>query len=345
MISKQGVLLHVGLLVVASGLGFSAITKDDEDLREEHETVLWSADADSITRIEFESAKQTVVLEGKKDDTGRYYVGTLNREKRTTPHNPHQRGDGDAGAPPVEEAAPEREVIRFIAVEQANQLAGNLATLHAKRSLGKLDPARYEEFEFSEKESAKIKVQLGGTEHELVLGGKTPGGTDIYVREAKSGEAYVVPGSIARDLSAAESSLVERDLLGFEQGDVHKVVIQQGEATRELVAAEGEKGFWASPSSPAAKDETASNWMTKLARVKINEYVESPGDGVTPLCEVRYFDKSGKLLGFLELASQALPNEDKPRYLARSPGTRWYGTVVASTAEQLSQDIASVLNP
>jgi hypothetical protein len=107
----------------------------------------------------------------------------------------------------------------------------------------------------------------------------------------------------------------------------------------------GQGQFWANPSDPATKDETASNWMTKFDRLRVTEYTQKVEGATTPVAEVEYFDEAGKSLGKVELVSQVVPGEDKPRYLARSDETRWYGEVLASTAEQLAQDAQGIINP
>ena len=49
-----------------------------------------------------------------------------------------------------------------------------------------------------------------------MFGGTTPGGTDYYAKDAATGNAYVVAGSIVRDLTNADQRLVEHELHGCE---------------------------------------------------------------------------------------------------------------------------------
>lgn len=347
MIARGSLWIHAGLFLVASALGLQALTKDDGDPKEEHEVELWQVAPSAVQRLEYESKKRKVVLEGMSDAHGRYFVGTVDKEKRKPPKNPHQpKGDADAGAPPpAEPEVVERETLRFVAAKDANELTETLAELTAKRSLGKLAPDRYEEFGFGGEEEARVRFDFGGKVRELVVGGKTPGGSDVYVRDPESGQAYVVGGSVIRDLESADSSLMQRQLTEFESDAVAKVVIRVGESNRELVPVPGQRQFWANPSDPSSKDETASNWMTKFERLRVTEYAEKVDGETTPIAEVEYFDQAGKPLGKVELLSQSVAGEDKPRYLARSAETRWYGQVLASTAEQLAQDAQGVTNP
>jgi hypothetical protein len=344
VISKQSLLIHLALLGVAGALSLRAITKDEDESQEKHQVELWSGSAEAVQRIEFHAKKRDVVLEGQSDAHGRYFIATVDREKPKPMKNPHGPQEPDAGAPKEPEVV-ERETQRFVGVREANELAESLAKLRAERALGKLDASRFEEFGFGEDSEATLKVNVGGAIHELVIGGKTPGGNDVYVRDAKSAEGYVVAGNFAQKLESAESSLIARDFYSFEPEKVGKVVIKAGEAQRELVPVKDKKGFWANPSDATAKDETASNWMTKLERLRVGDYVEKPSSEPAPVARVEYFGSDGKSLGALELFSQTAPGEDKPTYLGRSADSRWFGTVLSSVAEQLMQDLPSILNP
>jgi hypothetical protein len=347
VIAGRSLWVHASLFVVASALGWQALTKEEEDPKAEHETVLWEVTPESVQRLELESKKKKVVLESQKDAYGRYFVGTVDKEKAKPPKNPHeQKSEADAGAPPpAEPEVVERETIRFVAAKEANELSDSLAKLTAKRTLGKLSEDRYEEFGFGGEEEMRVRFVLGGKTREFIVGGKTPGGSDSYVRDAESGQTYVIAGSVVRDIETADTSLLQRDLTEFEEDEVSKAVVRVGEASRELVPVPGQSQFWANPSDASNKDETASNWMTKFERLRVTDYVEKVEGETTPIAVVEYFDKSGKSLAQVELVSQAVAGEDKPRYLARSGVTRWHGKVLANTAEQLAQDAAGIVNP
>ena len=110
-----------------------------------------------------------------------------------------------------------------------------------------------------------------------------------------------------------------------------------------IVALPEKKGGWADPATPTKLDETAGNWMTKLDRLHVQEYVETPK---TPLRRedavlvIEYFDGS-KPLGFLELYKT--PAEKGSDYFVKTERTRWAAQVLTSAAEQVDQDLGSVL--
>lgn len=343
--------LHVGLFVAASALALRAWTAEDEPNKKPIAAELWSGRVSDVSRIEYRTDKKRVVLEPREDEGGRYFVGTIEPLASDTP----KPAGPDAGAPPVNphghphELPESKETKRFISLAKGNELAESVATLRASRVIGKLEPARIPDFGFDKTEFGTLDVVVGGKQHSLAFGDKTPGGSDRYARDPATGEAYVIPGLIANDLTAADNRLIEREFHDFGEEKVGKVVLETATGGREVVRHAVEKDFWARPESPDTKDETVSNWMTKVERLKVTTYVETldpppaPEDKVVSL---QYFSDRGRKLGFFELVRRpAKDGKDKPEYVARSERTRWYATVLRSTAEQIDQDLSSVLAP
>lgn len=352
--------LHVGLFVAASALALRAWTAEDEPNKKPIAAELWSGRVAEVSRIEYRTDKKRVVLEPKEDEGGRYFVGTI--EPLETPTQPKAQAP-DAGAPPSDQhqdphnphnphAAPppeSKEPKRFISLTKGKELVESVASLKATRVIGKLAPERIPDFGFDKTEFGTLDVVVGGKKHSLAFGEKTPGGSDRYARDVATGEAYVIPGLIANDLTAADNRLIEREFHDFGEEKIGKVVLKAATGGREVVRHAVEKDFWARPESPDTKDETVSNWMTKVDRLKVTTYVETLDPPATPedqVVSVEYWSDRGRKLGFLELVRRpAKDGKDKPDYVARSERTRWYATVLRSTAEQIDQDLSSVLAP
>jgi hypothetical protein len=347
---RRGLGLHVGLFVVASLLGLRAWTAEDEPNKKPVAAELWSGRVADLSRIEYRTEKKVVFLEPKEDEAGRYFIGTV----ETIPEKPKPAGAADAGAPAASPHAPpptpeSTEPKRFISLTKGSELAESLATLKASRVLGKVAPERIPDFGFDKTDQGELKVVVAGKEHVLQLGEKTPGGSDRYVRDTATGEAYVISGTIANDLTSADNRLIEREFHNFGDDKVAKVVIKTATGSREVVRHAVEKDFWAKPESADTKDETVSNWMTKVDRLRVTTYVEALDPAPKPeeqVVTVEYFNDHGKKLGFLELVRRpSKDGKEKPDYVARSERTRWHATVLKSTGEQIEQDLASVLAP
>ena len=344
----RGLAIHLGVLGVSAALAFHIWTRDEKPpgIEKGDQVEVWGGKPDDIKEISFEGDKRRVQLEARKDSRGRWYVGVVDKTIEVRPPRPLGDAGADAAAAPAPPAAEKRETTRFVSVDQAEKLAESLAPLTAYRAVGKVEEGRAEEFGLAKPEGT-LRVKMNGKERTLVIGGTTPGGADRYAR-LDNGEVYAIPGSIAQNLMFAESRLVERELHGFEQDEVSRARIVKGGDTREIVRLEDKKDGWAQASSPAVLDETVGNWMTKLGRLRVMQYLESPEKAVAPedvVVRVEYFDKQNEV-GFIELVK--LPPQagkdakPKPQYLVRTENTRWYAEVLASTAEQVEQDLASL---
>lgn len=364
----RSVSMHGVLFVVASVLAFRSWTAEEAPSEKHVGAELWTGRPKDISKVEFSTKRKHLLLEPQTDKEGGYYIATVQtltaptdeneaKPSAASPHsprvNPHMAGAGGAPlTPPAVDAAKSAAPVvprapkRFVSVERGEKLVSALASLRATRVLGKVEGERLAEFGFDDNKGL-LNVLVGGQEHQLIFGDKTPGGKDRYVREPGSGLAYVIAGSVANDLTTSENRLVERNFHAFGDQGVAQIKISTEGAGRDVRRHPTEKNFWASVEDPDTKDETLSNWMTKLERLRVTHYVESPAPSPTPgdqVVRVEYADDKGRPLGFLEVVR--LPPEEgksKTRYLARSERSRWYATVLRSTAEQLDQDLASIL--
>jgi len=298
------------------------------------EATVWSGRAADVERIVFDSKAKKVTLEAKKDDIGAYYLGALERGEPTPPA-------GSAGVPPAPPAKATK--TEFVAVGAAQKIVDAMAPLKALRALGRIPEDRSSEFGLSEPEGTLI-VTLKGTERKLVIGGTTPGGGDRYVRDPASGETYVIDGDGVRDLDTAESRLIERDLHEWKETEVTTAAVKAGDKTRQLVRGGPEgKRFWADPGAADQKDETVANWMSKVDRLRPTDYVMTTPSDKQDVVRIDYSAGSRKL-GFVEVARIAAADAaGKPDYLVRTERTRLFAKVPASMAEQVEQDLGSVL--
>ncbi len=326
--------LHVGLLACAVVVALVFWLRDETpDLEAEQTVEVWGGKAKDVEEISWESEKLKVKLSSRRDDRGRYFIGTVDQEvARVKP----AQAASDAGSTVTER---QRETTQFISVGAADKLVERLAPLKAYRAIGKVEDARAEEFGLKKPEGT-LRVTIAGQPHSLVLGSTAPGGGDYYARHAETGDVYAIPAEIARNLMSADSRLLERDLHGWEDEEATRVVVSAGDARREWFRLEGKKQAWAGAIGASEQDETVGNWMTKLGRLRVMEYVEKPGQAML-VVKVEYF--SGREpLGFLELSR--LPGEEgKADYLVRTEYTRWHAKLFRTSAEQVEQDLSSVL--
>jgi hypothetical protein len=324
--------IHLGILGVAIATAAFVSTRDKENKAlASGEVIVWSARSGDVEKVSYESKSRKVSVEAKKDATGRYFVGSIEKDAAPAPH------PVDGGVPA---APPSRTTVGFMSVGTGEKLADALAPLRALRALGKVAPDRAADFGLSDPE-ATVSVRIAGTEHQLVIGATTPGGSDRYVKDPASSEVYVVKGDPIRNLESADSMLLERDLHEWKDAEVARAHVTAGDKGRDIVRGGPEnKRFWADQQTPETNDETLGNWMSKLERLRPTEFALTDPEGREPLLKVDYVGGK-KPLGSLELVK--VKGADKPTFYLRTERTRLYGKVVGTAAEQLEQDLGAIV--
>jgi len=334
----KGLLPHVAAFAFATALALVVWSRGDKvgDSDAAQKVEVWGGTKDRVERIRFDSPKRTVTLEARSDATGRYYVGTVDKDDTNKP-----RPNLDGGAPPPEVPG-KRVTTRFVAVKEAGELAEKLAPLTAVRQIGPLGSGQAEEFGFDKPEGT-LKVKIGGAEQTLVIGSTTPGGQERYAKRDPGGMVFAVFGDLVQMLTGAESRLLERELHGFAESDVTRLRISKGGKTRDAVTLPDKKGAWADAAAPGKLDETLGNFLSKVGRLHVAEYVETPTPPLTPesaLLRIEYFGGT-KSLGYLELYKA--PGEKGNDYFVRTEYGRWFVKVLASAGEQVEQDVGSIV--
>jgi hypothetical protein len=320
--------------MASAGAAKMWLREDQPKALAQTEATVWQGRPADVERVVFDGKTKKVSLETKKDDVGSYYVGALERSATPPPA-------GSAGTPPP--APPAKGKTEFVAVGAAQKIVDAMAPLKALRALGKIPEDRASEFGLAEPEGTLV-VMLKGAERKLVIGGTTPGGGDRYVKDPASGETYVIDGDAVRDLDSAETRLVERDLHEWKEAEITAAKVKTSDKSRQIVRGGPEgKRFWADPGAADQKDETVANWMSKIDRLRPTDYVMTTPSDKQDIVRIDYVAGTREL-GFVEVARiPAADPSGKPEYLVRTERTRLYAKVPATTAEQVEQDLASVL--
>jgi hypothetical protein len=341
MSSKQ-LAVHGLVFLVSAGVAWRASVAPEVDAKP-LEVELWKGKAEDVKRITYKSAKREVELLPKADAQGRYVTGTVTKTVEP-PAAASASADAGANSAPIPPSEPKLEKELLVGVKDANALVDNLATLRASRSLGTVSAEKLNDFGLTNESAGTLSIELTSGAHTFVIGGRTPGGSDVYVQDKDSSAVFVLSGDTTRDVELAENRVMERELLASDAGPaVGTVVLTQGDKRRSVIRSKEHSSFWTDESRPNEKNETLSNWMKKFERLRINSYpTEQPQDAQI-LVAADFRSADGKELGKIELAQQTLPNEDKPRFLARSTQTRLWGVVLTSSATELAQDLPSVM--
>jgi uncharacterized protein DUF4340 len=316
----RGLILHVALLVVAIVAAVFVWTRDKKAAVSSAEVTIVSGRPADVERVRFQTKGKTVVLESKRDAVGRYFLGTAENQGVPLP---------DAGPP-----AP--KVVTFVSVGPGDKLAEVLAPFKGVREIGKVDVGRSADFGLKDPEGT-LSFTVAGKERTFALGARAGGG-DRYVRDEGSSVVYVVKADVSRDLESGEGALVERDLHGFKDPDLESVrILARGKTRTVLRRGPESKRIWADPAEPDKADETVSNWISKVDRLRPSEYLAPE---VTPEVVLRLeYTVKGADGVFLELGKLPAGSAPKPEFAVRTERTRRWAKVDATLGEQIEQDL------
>jgi hypothetical protein len=341
----RGLATHFLLLVVAAGAAVFVWTRDKKPAVSLGDVTIWSGRPAEVSRIAFDAKSKKISLEARSDAQGRWFLGTAE-----TPATPDAHA-ADAGLPAAP-AAP--KVVTFVSVGQTTKLVEALAPLKGVREVGRIGDDRSAEFGLKDPDGT-LSVTMAGKERRLTLGGHTPGGGDRYVRDDASTLVYVVKGDVTRDLEAGEGALSERDLHEFKDGEIDSIrVVARGKSREVLRRGPESKRIWADPSDPEKADETVSNWIAKVDRLRPTEYLGGAESSVPEQVVRIDYKARGAQGAFLEIAKipavpPAVPPQNAPSpgskfdFVVRSERTRQWAKVYTPVAEQVEQDLGSIV--
>jgi hypothetical protein len=331
----RGLIVHGALLALASVAAIAVWTREKKTPAPVGEVTIWNARPAAVEHVSYEAKGKSVTLDAHKDGVGIWFSGVA----ETTGH-----ATQDGGAAPTKKTT-------FVSVGAANRLAEAIAPLHGLRELGRIGDDRAAEFGLADPEGT-LRVTIDGKPHTLVLGAKTPGGADRYVRDSSSNIAYVVKNDLTRDLESPDSSFIERELHDIKDADIESLRVSARGKTREVLRRGPEtKRVWSDPSNPDTQDETVSNWLAKIDRLRPVEYVAPQPAAPQVLVRIDYkvkgspgvFAEIAKVPGAAPPETSSSSAPPKPDFLVRTERTRQWAKVLGTVAEQVEQDLASVL--
>ena len=236
---------------------------------------------------------------------------------------------------------------RFFAANQVfDEHLAKLAPFQAARSLGRNLSAQEIEQTELEKPSKKLEIAYAGKKKLFEIGGRTSGSRDHYLRAKGDDEVFLVESKVLADLEFPEGRFMQRQLRTQKMEEVEKVVISAALGTKTGLhknRLSSKDEFWADETSPDTKSETLENYLDKLDKLSVTEYLESEEAlaDATPVLEVTWYGENDKSFGTTKLMKRGADKELE--YYAISPATRVPAKLSKFTAEQLERDLKTLM--
>lgn len=256
--------------------------------------------------------------------------------------------------PPIHDVKETVTVKSFRGSDAAMDLLGSFAPLRAIRALGQVDENKAKELGFPESKK-RLTVVAKGQTTEFVLGSTSYGGGDSYARDGQ-GRAFLLSQRIISDFDLAESRLMEHRLHRFERGDFDRIEVAVAGKKRTVLQKKRQDAsnyFFVDATSPDKRDDTLKNWIDKVQRIAVSDYVaqgeeptlnapapQNPAQPPPKLGEVmtiRYFD-ANKELGSTVFSRQVNPKSGQPEFYARTELTIGLVRLTGLSAESALKD-------
>lgn len=262
-----------------------------------------------------------------------------------------------AAMPP---AAPIHEIKETVSVKQfrgsdlADKMLLQFSPLRALRAIGTVDEAKAKELGLTDTKK-ELLISARGQTYAFAIGNTSYGSGDYYAKDGQ-GRVFLLSHNLIGDFEFAESRMMERRLHRFSQPDFTRVEVSVNGKTRTLQQQKREDAqnyFFADQSTPDKRDDSLKNWIDKVLRMAIQDYVaqgeEPKGDSeqvasstapavkTGDLMTLRFFD-GRKELGSAVLSRFINPKTNQVEYFARTETTIGMVRLLTATSESAVQD-------
>ena len=327
---------HFALLILALIGAWSSYRRPINDDRSSapEGVVVVQADEGDVERLVYEGTGETLEIEAREDDIGRWFAG--------------REGDGTV----------------FVGGSRVEQVWRALEPLRAVRVLDGVRGEKLEELELIGEGATgeSLSLTVRGREVRYRLGGRPFGGSDRYaMREGgpdgdgdPPGRVLVLPSEVA-DLGGGAALLMERRLLAASRPMVEAMTLSRpgaGAGPRRVVQRTGANPndtYWTVDGSDEAAADLGT-WVDKFFRLSVAAYRdEEPAPDWRPeatiTIESREVGESTLEIWSLargDVEGSAASGGDGA-WLARSPFTRLTVELSASLAEEVCADLDGLL--
>jgi hypothetical protein len=214
----------------------------------------------------------------------------------------------DAGLMEVSVKAPKPVPTREVrGNERAEAAMQKFMPLEATRALGVLSDEKRAELGLTDS-GRRLELMVASTARLFRVAKPLPGIFGTYVQDERTGEVYLLPGTLLSDLDPQSQALVDRRLHTFKQNEFDAFTVKSDGKEASFVQTNAEipsTAKVARAATPDKPDELVKNWHDKIWSRLIVTEVLGKGElpvGKEPVVSLRIdYSTKGKAKGFVEL--------------------------------------------
>lgn len=343
-----------GLLLVA-GLGFAYWASIPADDSEAQKIDIIDIAPKTVAGVRLVGPDLTV--EAKRREDGERFWITHERTERPKeekkPGDPHTAPlpEGEENPVPADTVVVEPVVKteRLLGNEKVDELLASFAPLKAERVIGEIKEDQYPEFGLEGLKWRFVVTQDGGKETHYFLGKKSYGSQNRFVMETdaagKPGRVILVADQGFDNFEKAHLRMHDRRLVKVPMEEVTKAEIKAGGITKIMAHTQKDKNgepIWTDDEEGAAPKPSYETWMDKVNKLRLAGYATAEQEqqlaATEPFLEIA-LQKNGSVVDTMQFRKIS---GEKPEYFVTSNFLKVNANVVASRAEPVEKDIATI---
>jgi hypothetical protein len=339
-------------VLLAAALGFAYWASIPADENEVQKIDVIDIAPKSVAAMKL-TGPDLVVEAKRRDDGERFWIDFERTEKpkdEKKPADPHAAPDAaKEGETESVAAEPVVKKERLLGNEKLDELLASFAPLKAERMIGMIKEDQYSEFGLDGLKWKFVVTQDGGKETHYFLGKKSYGSQNRFVMETdaagKPGRVILVSDQGFDNFEKANLRMHDRRLVKVPLEEVTKAEVKAGTVTKVLAHTQKDKAgepVWTDDEEGAAPKPSYETWMDRINKLRLAGYAtpeqEQQLAATAPFLEIA-LEKNGAVVD--RMLFRKLPGE-KPQYFVTSGFLKVHANVVASRAEPVEKDIATV---
>jgi hypothetical protein len=270
MKTRISLLINLGVLCLAGLFAWFAFQKDAGPAVE-GELILDVA-ADALSHLSYTTENRTITADLLPSGDG---FQMLVSEVLSTRKAKKVKKEADK----KEADKKETRVTRYRASPEFKKALERLLPLRALRSIESVDEQALETFGLTEP-TGRLTFRARDQSVTYLVGKKTYGRASVYIRSDKGGPVHLVSAGLVTTVDFRPPRYKELRYLGLTSKQVERVVLTcPGLGSRTFVhrsRLEPGGGFWATEETPEQENSLVGNWMGKLFRLSLVEYLAEP---------------------------------------------------------------------